>query len=68
MTAKISLIDFRDLEGADIQIDYSKLDDSFWDSVRQMIVENSERPPILKDRGFDFHSLVYLIAVTQRDI
>ena len=43
MTAKISLIDFRDLEGADIQIDYSKLDDSFWDSVRQMIVENNKK-------------------------
>ena len=43
MTDKISLIDFRDLEGADIQIDYSKLDDSFWDSVRQMIVENNKK-------------------------
>ena len=43
MTAKISLIDFRDLEGADIKIDYSKLDDSFWESVRQIIVENDNK-------------------------
>jgi hypothetical protein len=43
MTAKISLADFRDLEGADIKIDYSKLDDSFWESVRQIIVENDTK-------------------------
>ena len=43
MTAKISLADFRDLEGADIKIDYSKLDDSFWDSVRQMMIDNDKK-------------------------
>lgn len=36
MTAKISIADFRDLEGADIKIDYLKLDDSFWESVHQI--------------------------------
>jgi hypothetical protein len=36
MTAKISIADFRDLEGADSKIDYLKLDDSFWESVHQI--------------------------------
>ena len=39
----MNLDTYRDLEGADIKIDYSKLDDSFWESVRQIIVENDNK-------------------------
>ena len=39
----MNLDTYRDLEGADIKIDYSKLDDSFWESVRQIIVENDTK-------------------------
>lgn len=39
----MNLDTYRDLEDADIKIDYSKLDDSFWESVRQIIVENDNK-------------------------
>ena len=32
----MNLDTYRDLEGADIKIDYSKLDDSFWESVHKI--------------------------------
>lgn len=39
----MNLDTYRDLEDTDIKIDYSKLDDSFWESVRQIIVENDNK-------------------------
>lgn len=39
----MSLEDYRDLESADIRIDYSKVPESFWESVRQMMIENDKK-------------------------
>lgn len=39
----MNIRDFDDLIGADVTIDYSKLDDSFWESVRQMMIENDKK-------------------------
>lgn len=39
----MGLEDYRDLEDADITIDYSKLTEAFWESVRQMMVENDKK-------------------------
>lgn len=39
----MNLEDYRDLENADIKIDYSKLDDAFWESVREMMIENDKK-------------------------
>lgn len=38
-----SLSDFRDLETADINIDYTLLDSSFWNSVSDMVHGNHLR-------------------------
>lgn len=35
--------DFRDLENADVTIDYSKLTEAFWESVRQMMIDNDKK-------------------------
>ena len=39
----MKLEDFRDLENADATIDYSKLTEAFWESVRQMMIENDKK-------------------------
>lgn len=39
----MNIRDFDDLIGADVTIDYSKLYDSFWESVRQMMIENDKK-------------------------
>lgn len=39
----MKLEDYRDLEEADIQIDYSKLNDSFWESVHKMMIDNDKK-------------------------
>ena len=37
------LSDFSDLIGADAEVDYSKLDDDFWDGVSDMLIENQKK-------------------------
>ena len=37
------LSDFSDLIGADATVDYSKLDDEFWDGVSDMLIENQKK-------------------------
>jgi hypothetical protein len=39
----MKLEDYRDLEDADITIDYSKLTEAFWESVRQMMIDNDKK-------------------------
>jgi hypothetical protein len=39
----MKLEDYRDLETADATIDYSKLTESFWESVRQMMIDNDKK-------------------------
>jgi len=43
-----SLRDYDDLLTADIKIDYSKLDDSFWDEVIKMMKRNDKKFDILE--------------------
>lgn len=37
------LSDFSDLIEADATVDYSKLDDEFWDGVSDMLIENQKK-------------------------
>jgi len=37
------LSDFSDLIESDATVDYSKLDDDFWDGVSDMLIENQKK-------------------------
>ena len=37
------LSDFSDLIESDATVDYSKLDDEFWDGVSDMLIENQKK-------------------------
>ena len=43
MTKKHSLDDYKDLMNTKINVDFSKLPQSFWDSVGKMLNRNAER-------------------------